>query len=266
MTDLRTEAGAWLHPAEIDLLCTFGEVAPPYPLSVRSRGDSMDDRRDVFRTARARLAERGLADHRGPRGVAADFVHLLREGAGALDLLVARKGAVARVLVLSRREDALLVKQNGADGPVHLLALSMHDAVDQLQRLIPEHEPAMAAPFSVPRRAVEQVHRDILGARNRLSADDLDRIMQRHGLDEQTARKMATHLQPVLGNGQAGVAVRRGYADEWTRSGEELRWLDTARGRFRIMGGTLTDWMSINPFSRDELRAELRTLAGELWY
>ncbi|WP_172803358.1 ESX secretion-associated protein EspG [Alloactinosynnema sp. L-07] len=266
MVDLRTEAGGWLHPAEIDLLCTFGEVAPPYPLRVRSLGASMEDQRDVFRTARSRLAERGLADHRGPRGVAADFVHLLREGAGALDMLVARKGSAARVLVLARREEALLVNQNGAEGPVHLRALSLHDAVDQLQRLVPEHEAAMAAPFSVPRRAVEQVHREILGARDRLSADDLDRIMQRNGLDEQTARKMATHLQPVLGNGQAGVAVRRGYADEWTRSGEELRWLDTTRGRFRLAGGTLTDWMSVNPFTRDELRSELRTLAGELWY
>ncbi|HVK25546.1 MAG TPA: ESX secretion-associated protein EspG [Actinokineospora sp.] len=266
MADLRTDAGVWLHPAEIDLLCSFGEVAPPYPLRVSSVGASLDERRNMFRTARARLAERGLADHRGPRGVAADFVHLLRDGAGALDLLVARKGSVARVLVLARREDALLVNQDGADGPVHLRALSLHDAVEQLQRLVPEHEAAMAAPFSVPRRAVEQVHREILAARDRLSADDLDRITQRHGLDEQTARRMATHLQPVLGNGQAGVAVRRGFADEWTRSGEELRWLDTARGRFRIAGGTLTDWMSVNPFSRDELRAELRTLAAELWY
>jgi hypothetical protein len=76
---------------------------------------------------------------------------------------------------------------------------------------------------------------------------------------------MVTHLQPVLGNGQAGAAVRRGYTGEWTRSGEELRWLDSVRGRFRLVDTPGSDWMSVNPFSRDELRAAVRAMARELW-
>lgn len=258
--------GTRLHPAEVDLLCTFGEVAPPFPLTIRSHGATADGRRDVFRTARAELANRGLADHRGPQGIAAQFVHLLRDGAGSLDMIVARRGGVRGVLVLTKREVAVVVSQDGADAPVQLLPLSTHDAVEHLLRMVPDLAPAMAAPLSLPRRAVDQARREILaGGSRRLSADEVDRILRRHGLDDATVRRMATHLQPVLGNGQAGVAVRRGYADAWTRSGDELRWLDTAKGRFRIAGGD-ADWMSVNPLTRDELRAELRTLAQKLWY
>lgn len=263
--------GTRLHPAEVDLLCTFGEVAPPFPLTIRSHGATADERRDVFRTARAGLADRGLADHRGPQGIAAQFVHLLRDGAGSLDMIVARRGGVRGVLVLTKRDVAVVVSQDGADAPVQLLPLSTHDAVEHLLRMVPDLAPAMAAPLSLPRRAVDQAHREILaatgpgGGPRRLSADEVDRILRRHGLDDATVRRMATHLQPVLGNGQAGVAVRRGYADAWTRSGDELRWLDTAKGRFRIAGGD-ADWMSVNPLTRDELRAELRTLAQRLWH
>lgn len=267
-----TRQGTWLQPAEVDLLCTFAEVSPPFPLTVRSHGATADERRDVFRTARAELSARGLADHRGPQGLAAGFVSLLRDGVGSLDMIVARRGGVRRVLVLTRREQALVVRQDSGDEAVQLLALSTHDAVEHLMRMVPDQPPAMTAPFSLPRRAVDQAHREILaatdrdGGQRRLSPDELDRVLRRHGLDDATVRRMATHLQPVLGNGQAGIAVKRGYAEAWTRAGEELRWLDTARGRFRLAGADQAEWMSVNPLPRDDLRAELRTLAQRLWH
>ncbi|WP_228771660.1 ESX secretion-associated protein EspG [Actinokineospora iranica] len=259
----RDAAGAWLHPAEVDLLCAFAEVAPPFPLRVHAYGGTLDERRAHFQRARAELAGRGLADHRGPRGVAADFVHLLREGVGSVDVMVAGRERARAALVLAQRDEALLVSQD-TRGPVRLLALSVRDAVERLVGMVPDLSAAMAAPFSLPRRAVEGAHRDILGATHRLTADEMDRVLRAHGLDEQTARRMVTHLQPVLGNGQAGVAVRRGYAGEWTRSGPEVRWLDTARGRFSL-GADAGDWMSVNPLTRDDLRGHLRALARELW-
>ncbi|MGX7825148.1 ESX secretion-associated protein EspG [Actinokineospora sp. 24-640] len=272
MTGLATERDrggarvAVLHPEEVDLLCAFAGVAAPFPVRIRSRGETEAERRAGFSRARARLAGRGLADHGGPRGVAGDFVHLLRQGGGALDLVVARRGRVAGAVVLAHREDAVLVEQDmdRACGPVRLLALPVRDAVDGLLRLVPDHPAAMAAPFSVSRTALERVHQAILTAPGPLNPDDLDRLRAAHGLDDQTARRMVTHLQPVLGNGQAGIAVRRGLAEEWTRTGEELRWLDTARGRFTLAGGA-AEWMSVNPFGPDDLRAGVRALAGELW-
>ncbi|WP_285509782.1 ESX secretion-associated protein EspG [Actinokineospora sp. NBRC 105648] len=272
-TGLEPDAGhrggvdAWLHPAEVDLLCTFAEVSPPFPLRVQVPGD----RRASFQVARAELARRGLSDSRGPRGVAADLVHLLREGNGSLDIMVARRDRARGALVLAQRDEALLVAQDlGPVGArVHLVRMATRDAVDALLDLVPDLGAALAAGFNLPRRSLDQAYRAILAATDddggprRLGGDELDRLLRAHGIDEQTARRMTTHLQPVLGNGQAGVAVRRGYADEWTRSGAEVRWLDTARGRFRLAGDG--DWMSVNPLPREELRGELRALARELW-
>ncbi|MGW5054185.1 ESX secretion-associated protein EspG [Actinokineospora sp. NPDC004072] len=253
---------AVLHPEEVDLLCTFAGVAAPFPMRIRSRGETEEERRAGFAQARARLDKRGLAGPDGPRGVAADFVHLLRHGSGALDLVVTRRGKAAGAVVLAQRDEAVLVEQamDQTNGAVQLLALPVRDAVDGLLRHVPAHPAPMAAPFSVPRAALDRVHQAIVAAPRPLGPDDLDRLRAAHGLDDQTARRMVTHLQPVLGNGQAGVAVRRGTG--WTRAGEELRWLDTARGRFRLGDGP---WMSVNPLGPDELRAQVRALAEELW-
>lgn len=255
---------AVLHPEEVDLLCAFAGVGAPFPVRIRSRGATEVERRAGFAQARARLAQRGLAGAEGPRGVAADFVYLLRQGGGALDIVVSRRGATSGAVVLAHRDDAVLVEQDmdRTNGAVRLMAMGVRDAVDGLLRLVPEHGAALAAPFSVPRAAVERVHQAILAAPGRLGNDELDRLRAAHGLDDQTSRRMVSHLQPVLGNGQVGVAVLRGAAGGWVRTGDELRWLDTARGRFRLGAG---DWMSVNPLGPEELRSTVRTMAGELW-
>ncbi|GLW92630.1 ESX secretion-associated protein EspG [Actinokineospora globicatena] len=268
-SEYRDGGQASLHPAEVDLLCTFAEVTPPFPLKVGALGD----RKAAYAVARTELARRGLADGRGPRGLAGDLVHLLRTSAGAVDLMVARLGQTRGALVLAQRDDALLLRQDiGLPGArVHLTALSLHDAIEQLVDLVPEHGPGMAAPFSLSQRALDQAYRAIQAATGpddeprRLDADEVDRVLRDNGIDETTARRMTTHLQPVLGNGQAGAAERRGYADEWGRVGEELRWLDTARGRFRL-GTDSAGWVSVNPLTRDDLRAGIRSLAAELWH
>ncbi|WP_156753820.1 ESX secretion-associated protein EspG [Actinokineospora pegani] len=256
--------GAWLDPADIDLLCTFAEVEPPFPLKIKPQGATGAEQRARYAAARARLAAQGLADARGPRGLAADLVRMLESGVGVVDALVARRGRSLGALVLAQRDDALLVTQDGAGGRVHVLSLRTHTVLDHLCALVPDHPAAMAAPFSLSRRALDSAHRAIQGAGRPLSADDLDRLLAEHGVDEQSARRLTTHLQPVLGNGQVGVAHPRGPG--WERGGPELRWLDTARGRFRLGGRPGSEWMSVNPLSGDDLYLALRDLAGELWY
>ncbi|OLR90135.1 ESX secretion-associated protein EspG [Actinokineospora bangkokensis] len=265
------EAGAWLDPVEVDLLCAFAEVSPPFPLKVVPRGETTELRRQVFAGARARLAERGLADRRGPRGVAADLVRLLGADVGAVDLLVARRGRALGVVVLALGAEALLVTQDvrGDGGRVHVLAVPAHEVIEHVLALVPDHPPAMVSPFSLSRRALDAAHRAVLAraaAGDPLSPHEVDRLMAEHGVDEQSARRLTANLQPVLGNGQAGTAYRSARGRGWERAGEELRWLDTARGRFRLGGDPGSDWMSVNPLSGEELVVGLRTLAGGLWY
>lgn len=137
----------------------------------------------------------------------------------------------------------------------------------------------MSAPFNLPRRAVQEAFETMVArlpeeaqstdpsgmdktqeiVPNPLQAEEVDELLRNHGIDERVVRRMVTHLQPVLGSGQAGVAKRDDTEDQWHRSGEELRWLDTPRGRFRLAEDG--EWISVNPMTVDDLRGGLRRLA-----
>ncbi len=65
----------------------------------------------------------------------------------------------------------------------------------------------------------------------------------------------------MLGNGQMDLATRGGYADQWRRTGTELRWLDTGRGRFQPADGEGGRWLSVSPMHGNDLAAGVRGLA-----
>jgi hypothetical protein len=266
--ELASTTGERLLPVEVDLLCTFAEVAAPFPLEVPSSGVTGIVQRLRFRSAREHLTDRGLADENGPLGVAEDFVFLLRSSTGVLDLVLAKEKVDLAIALMTHRDESLLVTQDlsDPDGVVRMKAVTLDEAIDDVMRLIPRVEPARTAPFSLPRRAIEDAFTAMMvrgpedGAPETLTSTELDELLASHGIDDRVTRRMVSHLQPVLGNGQAGVARRDDTEDQWRRVDEELRWLDTERGRFRLAGDDT--WMSANPLPRDELRAELRRLAS----
>lgn len=263
--ELQSTLGEPLLPVEVDLLCTFAEVEAPFPLDVPPSGMTGTEQRMRFRAAREQLTDRGLADENGPLGVAEDFVFLLRSSTGVLDLVLATEKLDLAVALLTHRDESLLVTQqlSDPDGVIRMKAVTLDEAVNDVMKLVPRVEAPRTAPFSLPRRAIEEAFTSMTSgdAAESLSGQELDELLNRHGIDDRITRRMVTHLQPVLGNGQAGVARRDDSEDQWQRTGEELRWLDTDRGRFRLAGDDA--WMSVNPLPRDEIRAELRKLAGQ---
>jgi ESAT-6 protein secretion system EspG family protein len=261
--DSRTVLDASLDGAELDLLCTFAGVSAPFPLRIRSAGPSNARRLDSFRAARERLTARRLADQRGPLGVAASFAELLRNCATTLDLVLSigpdRTGAV----LLAHRGSAVLGVRDLDDsaGGVRIVELPVDDAVDELQLLIPTLDAPMTTPFTLPRKALEEIYLALVDrGGDRLDTHELDELLRRHGIDDRLANRMVSLLQPVLGNGQAGLSERGGYAGEWRRVGEELRWLDTERGRFALAGNS--EWISVNPLFATDLAGKIRHLAA----
>jgi hypothetical protein len=261
-----------LHPVEVDLLCTFAEVEPPFPLEIPDTGHTEAERALMFQGARAQLEQRGLADGEGPLGLADEFVHLLRFGGGVLDLVVAQEKTTVGAVVMVDRNGALIAVQRAADpyGTVVLRQLSLDDAVDELMRIIPRLGPAQIAPFTLPRKALQSAFDAMIADMptvdgqqpDRLAPQQVEEILTAHGVADRVSRRMVQYLQPVLGNGQAGVARRSGPGDDWQRAGDEIRWLDTENGRFQLDGDG--DWMSVNPFTPEETRAALRKLAALL--
>jgi hypothetical protein len=254
-----------LGVAEVDLLCAAAGVAPPFPLRVPSAGTTSADRRAVLRTAGERLAARGLADERGPLGVAEAFVYLLRDARMTLDLVLSAGLDMLGALLLARRDLAVLVTQEFAAESVRMAELPFDDAVDELLWLIPDHGAAFAAPFSLPKAALDRVYRALLDRQGKpLGLDEWEHLLAAHGIGDRLARRLVTHLQPVVGNGQMGLAARGGYANQWRRAGPELRWLDTERGRFQLVDTDDGGWLSVNPMHGHDLASSVRGLAWSL--
>ncbi len=266
--ELRGGPGERLLPVEVDLLCTFAEVEPPFPLEVPASGLTGVEQRMLFRDAREQLTDRGLADENGPLGVAEDFVFLLRSATGVLDLVLATEKLDVAVALMTHRDESLLVTQelSDPDGVIRMKAVTLDDAVNDVMALIPRVEPPRIAPFSLPRRAIEDAFTAMMsrapdgGEPGPLTATEVEDLLGSHGIDDRVTRRMVSYLQPVLGNGQAGVARRDDSEDQWQRVGEELRWLDTEHGRYRLAGDDA--WMSVNPLPREEMRDAVRRLAG----
>jgi hypothetical protein len=256
-------AGAPLHPVEVDLLCVFAEVEAPFPLEIPTSGETDVEQRVMFASAREQLTDRGLADVNGPLGVAEDFVFLLRSCTGVLDMVLAKEELTLAAAVLVHRDEALLVTQDLAseDKMVRMKPATLDEALDDVVRLVPRMDAPLTAPFSLPRQALETAFQALMERDEQLTAQEVDEVLRAQGIDERITRRMASYLQPVLGNGQVGVARRDETEDQWSRVGDELRWLDTERGRFRLAGDA--EWMSVNPLTRDDIRSEIRRLASK---
>jgi hypothetical protein len=252
--------------AEVDLLCTAANSAPPFPLRVPSKGVSSTERRAVLRAAGERLAARGLADERGPLGVAEAFAYLLQDARMTLDLVLSAGDDTLGVVLMARQDLAVLVTQElAAPDNICMAELPFDDAVDELLWLIPDHDAALAAPFSLPKAALNRVYRALLGRQGKpLGLAEWEQLLAAHGVDDRLARRLVTHLQPVIGNGQMGLATRGGYANTWQRSGGELRWLDTERGRFQLVDTDDGGWLSVNPMHGQDLASAVRGLALSL--
>jgi hypothetical protein len=259
-----------LHPVEVDLLCAYAEVAAPFPLDVPAVGGTERERRLLFAAARGQLAERGLADARGPLGPAAALVRLLRSGTGALDLACAAEGRDRGAVVLHDGVAALLVTQSPARPGriVRLTELDFHDAIRELLSLVPTVDAASVPAFTLPLRPLRQVFDRIARRRPadgdptapQLTDSELDDLLRGSEVDEQLVARLVANLREVTGSGQLGVARWQSVPGRWQRMGAEVHWVDTSRGRFRLAQDADGEWASVHPFSRTDVRAALREL------
>jgi hypothetical protein len=256
---------AEFHPVEVDLLCALAEVRAPFPLDVPSAGQTHERRRELFAVAREQLAARGLAGSRGPQGVAAAFVRMLRAPFSAtVDVVVAEKGHNLGAVALIDGLRALLVTQspNEPDRLVRMAEVATDDAVRELLALVPTVAAGSVPAFTMPLRPVRQVFDRSVRAREPLSDNDIDSLLWESGVDDRMAARLVTTMSQVSGSGQIGAARWQVGSDRWQRVGDETHWVDTGRGRFRVSQSADEQWASVSPFSRTDIRAVLRELAA----
>ncbi|WP_020667462.1 ESX secretion-associated protein EspG [Amycolatopsis nigrescens] len=253
---------------ELDLLAAHAGVPFPFPLRVPSFGRIDGEREVLLATAGAALRMRGLADETGPAGAAAELVTALREYRGTVDLVLTGPDGTIGVVAMVYRSRALLCHQPLDDDPagtVRVRQVAETALTGELLGLVPEVAPVRSMPIVLPERAVSAATRLVEDFEND-AAEITDAEQERRlralvrdcGGDPEVLDQLVGLLPVLTGRGQLGATRRAG--DEQVRSGVELSWLDSPRGRMRV-NRAADGWMSVNPLRQKELRAALEDMA-----
>jgi ESAT-6 protein secretion system EspG family protein len=219
---------------ELDLLAAHAGVRFPFPLRVPEFGRIPGEREVLLAAAGVTLRARGLAGERGPIGVAAEVVTALREHRGTVDLVLTEPEGVVAVVAVVYRSWTLICRQRltGAKATTgaRIRRVAQNALAGELLRMVPDVAPAVVMPIT-------------LRPEGGTSAD----------VDE-----LSVLLPELTGAGQLG-ATRRGTGGG-IRTGTELSWLDSPRGRVRVHRAD-DGWTSVNSLRKSELRAALDNLA-----
>jgi ESAT-6 protein secretion system EspG family protein len=225
-----SDTGVHFGLVELDLLATHAGARLPFPLRVPEFGRIAGERDVLLAAAGSTLRTRGLASERGPLGVAAEVVTALGEYRGTVDLVLAGPDTVVGAVAMVYRSWALICGQPLTGDPaavVRVRRVAQTALADELIGMVPELAPASAMPITLPSS----------------------------GADPDVLDQLAVVLPEVTGRGQLGATRRLAG-----RTGTELSWLDSPRGRVRV-DRTADGWVSVNPLRQNEMRFALDELA-----
>ena len=223
----------------------------PYPLQVRSHGETVDERASLRARMHAELAARGLIDRHGRvEPHVEDWLGVLARPDLSIDALFLPEmpGKAVAVFAAAAGSAGVVASQNGDD--LHLRRVRGDSLVTEVVAMLP----------AAPRGATPSVS---------LPADEFAAIGPRpvRGADESDPRSAAARLvsQPNLRGGQFGVTARDRSGGR-TR-GPVLSWFDKPDGRYLASasrGRDGRDWVTVAPADVQTLRHRLGQFVAEV--
>ena len=138
-----------------------------FPLRVPEFGRIEGEREVLLAAAGVTLRARGLAGERGPLGVAAEVVTALREYRGTVDLVLTGRDAAVGVVAMVYRSWTLICRQpltgDAATNGVRVRRVAQNALADELISMVPDVEPAVTMPITIPPDGGDPVVLDELG-------------------------------------------------------------------------------------------------------
>ncbi|MGX7825699.1 ESX secretion-associated protein EspG [Actinokineospora sp. 24-640] len=223
----------------------------PYPLRVRSHGDTVDERSRLRARMHAELASRGLIDRYGRvEPHVEDWLGVLARPEVAIDALFLPAVPGAAICVYAAVAGGIGVVATQSADDLHLRRVRADGLVAEVVGLLPAAQRGAEASVSLP---AEEFAAITPGSARGVPDSD-----PRAGL----ARLVA---QPNLRGGQFGVSSRDRSGTR--RRGPVLSWFDKPNGRYLAStsrGRDGRDWITVAPADVQTLRHRLGLLLAEV--
>lgn len=231
----------------------------PYPIDVRSFGETMDERAELCEQAFQTLAEKGLHDGRELDPRLEDLLVMLVRNTFTVDghLMGARH---MEILAASRGDRGVLAVLTGSE--LRLRPVRDTNLVGEVVDLLPDEKPGPGGAVTMPRA----VFRDATEAYARSGYVGLEAALNAGGVTGRDMRTVVTLVESARhgagqlaanGTDQAGRAARTPV----------LNWFDTAAGRYLVRPAPSPDreeWLTFTPGDSSRIAGRLVELIASV--
>jgi hypothetical protein len=237
----------------------LGLGEPPYPISVQSFGETVDERAALREATLRDLTERGLHDGRDlHQGLERQLMLLVRNDFSIDGQLSV--GRDLRVLAAVRGESGLLVVQT--DDEIQLHRMRSGEVLGAVIDLLPEEKPGPGSPVTLPSTLFAEAAEAYAGG----GYLGFEVALNRGGVSGRDLRVLGTLVESGRhGGGQLG-ANSVDQVGRRTRSGV-LNWFDTDAGRYIVYNEHRRDgleWLTFAPGELRRIREKLTELVARV--
>lgn len=249
-----------LSHLEFDFICEhLGVGELPYPIDIRSHGETMEERVVLRQEVRESLRAKGLHDGEVVSPRLEELLTLAARGPFTVDGQLS-VGEYVRVLAASRGPAGVLVAQT--DDEVRVVPVRDGKVVRAVIALVPDEKPGPGGAARLPRTAFDES----IDEYQRTGYVGLERTLTGAGV---TGRELRTVITLVESARHGGGQLAANSVDSMGRRNRTpvVNWFDTAAGRYLVhaeVGQDRAEWLTVAPADTARIEERLTRLAAAL--
>src|SRR3954454_10507326 len=227
----------------------------PYPIDVRSFGETMEERAVLRDQVRDSLRAKGLHDGEVLSPRLEELLAVSARGTFTVDGRLS-VGEYVRVLAASRGTEGALVAQT--DEEIRVVPVRHGKVVTAVIALVPDEKPGPGGAARLPRQAFD----DAIDEYQRSRYVGLERTLTGAGV---TGRDLRTVITLVESARHGGGQLAANKVDSLGRRSRTpvVTWFDTSAGRYLAhaeVSADRTEWLTIDPADTARIEQRLTTV------
>jgi hypothetical protein len=231
----------------------------PYPIDVRSFGETLEERAVLREQVRDSLRAKGLHDGEAVSPRLEELLTLSARGPFTVDGQLS-VGEYVRVLAASRGTEGVLLAQT--DEEIRVVPVRHGKVVPAVVALVPDEKPGPGGVARLPRQAFD----DAIDEYQRSGYVGLERALTGAGVTGRDLRTAITLVESARHGGGQLAANSVDTVGRRTRT-PVVNWFDTAAGRYLAhveVTADRTEWLTIAPADTARIEHRLTNLIAAL--